>query len=50
MTRPTKTNAQCVNGCNAPPQKPSKALCKKCWEELDKKMEKLREMFTEVPP
>lgn len=28
----------CVNGCNEPVHKPSKVLCKRCLDELDKKM------------
>jgi len=31
----------CVNGCNLPVQPPSKVLCKKCFAELDRKMQAL---------
>ena len=39
---------RCVNGCGAPPQKPSLVLCKKCLEELDKKMCILLNAFAKV--
>ena len=38
-----KTLTRCVNGCNAPPQPPSKVLCVECFEKLDEKFRALME-------
>ena len=32
---------RCCNGCDAPPQPPSKVLCAKCFRELDLKFKNL---------
>lgn len=46
MKRKKKVPATCVNGCPAPVQAPSKVLCKKCLEILDKRM---RALLGEAP-
>ena len=50
MTSKKKTFKHCVNGCAAPPKKPSRVLCKKCLEELNKKMSAMLTAFAKVLP
>ena len=40
----------CVNGCKEKPQPPSKVLCKKCLDELTKKMSEVLESFAKALP
>jgi hypothetical protein len=46
-----KTLKKCCNGCDAPPQSPSKVLCKKCLDELSASIEQIgRDFEVKQPP
>lgn len=42
-----KSLKKCCNGCDKPPQPPSKVLCEDCFAKLDQKMQNLSQMFPE---
>lgn len=45
-----KALKQCVNGCDAPPQPPSKVLCSVCLEKLSAKMFEMGRRWQDSKP